>query len=232
MPGTRKLGRPTAHRVAMLRGLVTLLLENGQIETTLARAKEVRSRAEKMITLGKKNTLASRRAALAYITKESVVTKLFTEIAPSYADRNGGYTRILKLGNRRGDAAEMAIVALVKDEKAAQTAPATTATEAPKAEATEAAPAEKAPAKKPAAKKTTAKKADGESASAAKKPAAKKTTTAKKAAAADGEAAPAKKPAAKKTTAKKATAADGEAAPAKKPAAKKTTKKAEETPAE
>lgn len=210
MPGTRKLGRPTAHRVAMLRGMVTLLLENGQIETTLARAKEVRSMAEKMITLGKKNTLASRRAALAYITKESVVTKLFTEIAPSYADRNGGYTRILKLGNRRGDAAEMAIVALVKDEKAAQTAPATTATEAPKAEATEAAPAEKAPAKKPAAKKTAAKKA----------------------AAADGEAAPAKKPAAKKTTAKKATAADGEAAPAKKPAAKKTTKKAEETPAE
>ena len=213
MPGTRKLGRPTAHRVAMLRGMDTLLLENGQIETTLARAKEVRSMAEKMITLGKKNTLASRRAALAYITKESVVTKLFTEIAPSYADRNGGYTRILKLGNRRGDAAEMAIVALVKDEKAAQTAPATTATEAPKAEATEAAPAEKAPAKKPAAKKsTTAKKADGETAEkkpAAKKPAAKKTTTAKK-----------------------ATAADGEAAPAKKPAAKKTTKKAEETPAE
>lgn len=232
MPGTRKLGRPTAHRVAMLRGMVTLLLENGQIETTLARAKEVRSMAEKMITLGKKNTLASRRAALAYITKESVVTKLFTEIAPSYADRNGGYTRILKLGNRRGDAAEMAIVALVKDEKAAQTAPATTATETPKAEATEAASAEKAPAKKPAAKKTTAKKADGESASAAKKPAAKKTATAKKAVAADGEAAPAKKPAAKKTTAKKATAADGEAAPAKKPAAKKTTKKAEETPAE
>lgn len=231
MPGTRKLGRPTAHRIAMLRGMVTLLLENGQIETTLARAKEVRSMAEKMITLGKKNTLASRRAALAYITKESVVTKLFTEIAPSYADRNGGYTRILKLGNRRGDAAEMAIVALVKDEKAVETAPATTATEAPKAEVTEAAPAEKAPAKKPAAKKsTTAKKADGESASTAKKPAAKKTTTAKKATAADGEAAPAKKPAAKKTTAKKA--ADGEAAPAKKPAAKKTTKKAEETPAE
>lgn len=231
MPGTRKLGRPTAHRIAMLRGMVTLLLENGQIETTLARAKEVRSMAEKMITLGKKNTLASRRAALAYITKESVVTKLFTEIAPSYANRNGGYTRILKLGNRRGDAAEMAIVALVKDEKAVETAPATTATEAPKAEATEAAPAEKAPAKKPAAKKsTTAKKADGESASTAKKPAAKKTTTAKKATAADGEAAPAKKPAAKKTTAKKA--ADGEAAPAKKPAAKKTTKKAEETPAE
>ncbi len=114
MPGTRKLGRPTAHRMAMLRGMVTLLLENGQIETTLTRAKEVRSMAEKMITLGKKNTLASRRAALAYITKEDVVTKLFNEIAPNYANRNGGYTRILKLGPRRGDAAEMAIVALVE----------------------------------------------------------------------------------------------------------------------
>ena len=114
MPGTRKLGRPTAHRMAMLRGMVTLLLENGQIETTLTRAKEVRSMAEKMITLGKKNTLASRRAALAYITKEDVVTKLFNEIAPNYAKRNGGYTRILKLGTRRGDAAEMAIVALVE----------------------------------------------------------------------------------------------------------------------
>ena len=181
MPGTRKLGRPTAHRVAMLRGMVTLLLENGQIETTLARAKEVRSMAEKMITLGKKNTLASRRAALAYITKESVVTKLFTEIAPSYADRNGGYTRILKLGNRRGDAAEMAIVALVKDEKAAQTAPATTATETPKAEATEAAPAEKAPAKKPAAKKAAkTEETEGEEAPKAKKTTRKSTKTEEK----------------------------------------------------
>ena len=115
MPG-RKLGRPTAHRNAMLRGLVTYLLENGSVETTLARAKEVRSMAEKMITLGKKNTLASRRAALAYITKEDVVTKLFSEIAPTYENRQGGYTRILKTGTRRGDAAEMAIVLLVKDE--------------------------------------------------------------------------------------------------------------------
>ena len=118
MPGTRKLGRTTAHRMAMLRGMVTLLLENGQIETTLTRAKEVRSMAEKMITLGKKNTLASRRAALAYITKEDVVSKLFNEIAPNYAKRNGGYTRILKLGPRRGDAAEMAIVALVEADAA------------------------------------------------------------------------------------------------------------------
>jgi len=128
MPGTRKLGRPTAHRRAMLRGMVTLLLENGQIETTLTRAKEVRSVAEKMITLGKKNTLASRRAALAYITKEDVVSKLFNEIAPKYANRQGGYTQIFKLGNRRGDAAEMAIVKLLEEapvveEKPAEEAP-------------------------------------------------------------------------------------------------------------
>ena len=116
MPGTRKLGRTTAHRNAMLRGMVTYLLVNGSIETTLTRAKEVRSIAEKMITLGKKNTLASRRAALAYITKEDVVTKLFSEIAPKYANRNGGYTQIFKLGPRRGDAAEMAIIKLIDEE--------------------------------------------------------------------------------------------------------------------
>jgi large subunit ribosomal protein L17 len=113
MPGTRKLGRPTAHRISMLRGMVTLLLENGQVQTTLTRAKELRAVADKMITLGKTNTLASRRAALAYITKEDVVTKLFTEIAPKYEGRNGGYTQIYKLGPRRGDAAEMAIIKLV-----------------------------------------------------------------------------------------------------------------------
>ena len=112
MPG-RKLGRTSEHRNAMLRGMVTLLLENGQIETTLARAKEVRSVAEKMITLGKKNTLAARRQAFAFITKESVVKKLFDTIAPEYADRNGGYTQIFKIGPRRGDAAEMAIIRLV-----------------------------------------------------------------------------------------------------------------------
>ncbi len=113
MPGTRKLGRPTAHRMAMLRGMVTLLLENGSIETTVTRAKEVKALADKMITLGKKNTLASRRDALSFITKEDVVKKLFDEIAPAYAERNGGYTAIYKLGPRRGDAAEMAIVKLV-----------------------------------------------------------------------------------------------------------------------
>ncbi len=113
MPGTRKLGRPTAHRQAMFRGMVTYSLDNGSIETTLTRAKEVRSIAEQMITLGMKNTLASRRAALAYITKEEVVSKLFNEIAPKYAERIGGYTQIYKLGPRRGDAAEMALIKLV-----------------------------------------------------------------------------------------------------------------------
>ena len=93
MPGTRKLGRPTAHRQAMLRGMVTYLLENGSIETTLTRAKEVRAMAEKMITLGKANTLASRRQALAYITKEDVVSKLFDQIAPKYANTNADTLR-------------------------------------------------------------------------------------------------------------------------------------------
>ena len=113
MPGTRKLGRPTDHRMAMLRAMVTYLLENGKIETTVTRAKEVRPLAEKMITLGKKNTLASKRQALAFITKEDVVKKLFDEIAPKYAERNGGYTRIVRIGVRRGDNAEMAIIELV-----------------------------------------------------------------------------------------------------------------------
>ncbi|MBQ7969136.1 MAG: 50S ribosomal protein L17 [Clostridia bacterium] len=120
MPGTRKLGRPTAHRQAMLKGMVTYLLENGSIETTLTRAKEVRSLTEKMITLGKKNTLAAKRAAMSFITKEDVVKKLFDTIAPEYADRNGGYTRMYKLGPRRGDGAEMALIKLVADEKAAK----------------------------------------------------------------------------------------------------------------
>lgn len=113
MPGTRKLGLSTAQRKAMLRNLVTSFLENGKIETTVTRAKETQSMAEKMITLGKKNTLHSRRQALKFITKEDVVTKLFSEIAPKYAERNGGYTRILKTGPRRGDSAEMAILELV-----------------------------------------------------------------------------------------------------------------------
>lgn len=113
MPGTRKLGRATASRTAMLRAMVTFLLENGKIETTVTRAKEVRSLTEKMITTAKVDNLANKRIALSFITKENVVHKLFAEIAPKYADRNGGYTRISKLGPRRGDAAEMAIIELI-----------------------------------------------------------------------------------------------------------------------
>ena len=109
----RKLGRTSDQRRAMLRAMVTYLLENGQIKTTVTRAKEVAPVAEKMITLGKTNNLASYRSALAFITKEDVANKLFKEIAPKYADRNGGYTRIVKIGPRRGDAAEMAIIQLV-----------------------------------------------------------------------------------------------------------------------
>ena len=109
----RKLGRTSDQRRAMLRAMVTYLLENGQIKTTVTRAKEVAPVAEKMITLGKANTLASYRQALGYITKEDVAQKVFKEIAPKYADRNGGYNRIVKIGPRRGDAADMAIIQLV-----------------------------------------------------------------------------------------------------------------------
>ena len=113
MAGNRKLGRTTDHRMAMLRAMVTYLLDNGSIETTVTRAREVRPLAEKMITLGKKNTLASRRKAMAFITKEEVVAKTFNELAEKYADREGGYTRITTIGPRRGDNAEMAIIELV-----------------------------------------------------------------------------------------------------------------------
>ena len=129
MPGTRKLGRTSDHRTAMLRAMVTYLLENGRIETTVTRAKEVRAMAEKYITLAKDNNLNSKRQALAFITKEDVVAKLFNEIAPKYSDVNGGYTRILKMGFRVGDNAPMAYMELteraeaveeVKEEKAAE----------------------------------------------------------------------------------------------------------------
>lgn len=113
MPGTRKLGRTSEHRTAMLRAMVTYLLENGKIETTVTRAKEVRAMTEKYITLAKDNTLASKRQAWAFITKEDVVAKLYNEIAPKYMERNGGYCRITKTGPRRGDAAEMAIIELI-----------------------------------------------------------------------------------------------------------------------
>ncbi len=113
MPGYRKLGRPTAHRKAMLRNIVTDLFRNGRIQTTDCRAKEARKEAEKLITLAKRNDLHAKRQALAYIYDEDVVKKLFDEIAPKYAERNGGYTRILKLGPRQGDCAEVVFLELV-----------------------------------------------------------------------------------------------------------------------
>ena len=113
MPGTRKLGRATDHRNAMLRNMVTSLLENGKMTTTVTRAKEVRAMTEKMITLAKGDSLHNKRQAMAYITKEDVVKKLFDEIAPKYKDVNGGYCRIIKTEARRGDAAEMCILELV-----------------------------------------------------------------------------------------------------------------------
>ena len=113
MFGTRKLGKTSTERKALLRQQVTDLLANGKMETTFYRAKEVQPVAEKMITLGKKGNLAAYRKAMSYVTKEDVVQKLFKEIAPKYADRNGGYTRVTRTGARRGDAAEMAVIELV-----------------------------------------------------------------------------------------------------------------------
>ncbi|MCQ2442411.1 MAG: 50S ribosomal protein L17 [Oscillospiraceae bacterium] len=113
MPGYRKLGRTSDQRKAMLRQLTTDLLENGKIKTTVTRAKEVQSVVEKMITLAKKNDLAAYRQALAYVTKEDTAKKLFDQVGPKYADRNGGYTRIVRIGFRRGDAAEIAYLELV-----------------------------------------------------------------------------------------------------------------------
>ena len=113
MPGTRKLGRTTSHRMAMLRAMVTFLLENGKIETTVTRAKEVSAMAEKMITTAKNADLHSKRQIYSFITKEDVAKKLIDEIGPKYKETNGGYTRIIKIGPRRGDAAEMAIIELV-----------------------------------------------------------------------------------------------------------------------
>ena len=113
MSGYRKLGKPTDQRMAMLRAMTTYLLENGQIKTTVTRAKEVAPLAEKMITLAKKSSLTTYWQALSFLTKEDVAKKLFDEIGPKYATRDGGYTRVVRIGPRRGDAAEMAIVQLV-----------------------------------------------------------------------------------------------------------------------
>ena len=113
MPGTRKLGKTTSQRMAMLRQQVTDFLDKGRMETTVTRAKEIAPMAEKMITLGKAKDLASYRQALSFITREDVAKKVFDEIAPKYADRTGGYVRITRIGPRRGDGAEMAVIELV-----------------------------------------------------------------------------------------------------------------------
>ena len=113
MPVNRKLGKTTDQRMAMLRQQVTDLLDKGRMETTISRAKEIAPMAEKMITLGKAKDLASYRHALAFITREDVAKKVFDEIAPKYAERNGGYTRVTRIGTRRGDAAEVAVIELV-----------------------------------------------------------------------------------------------------------------------
>lgn len=188
MPGTRKLGRPTDHRRSMLRGLVTYLLENGKIETTVTRAKEVRSMAEKMITIAKTDSLHAKRLVLAYVTKEDVVKKLFDEIAPEYRDVKGGYTRIVKTGPRRGDAAEMCIIELVETEaEKAKVAKAKKAKATKKTTDKKTAPAKTAKtekAEKPAAKKTTA----------AAKPAKAEVKAEAKAEATEEKATPAAKP--------------------------------------
>ena len=113
MPGTRKLGTTTSQRMAMLRQQVTDFLDLGRMETTVTRAKEIAPLAEKMISLGKAKDLNAYRQALSFITREDVAKKVFDEIAPKYADRNGGYTRITRIGTRRGDAAEVAVIELV-----------------------------------------------------------------------------------------------------------------------
>ena len=113
MFGTRKLGRTSEQRKAMLRQLTTDLLEHGKLETTFTRAKELQPVVEKMITLGKKGGLANYRRALSFITKEDVAKKLFDNVASNYKERNGGYTRVTRIGPRRGDAAEMAVIELV-----------------------------------------------------------------------------------------------------------------------
>jgi len=110
---TVKLGRTASHRRAMFRNMVTSLLAQERIETTVAKAKEARRFADRMVTLGKKGTLHARRQALTFIMDKDVVSKLFSELAPRYADRNGGYTRIIRTGFRRGDGAELAILEMV-----------------------------------------------------------------------------------------------------------------------
>ncbi len=192
---SRKLGRTSAHRLALYRNMVTSLLEHERIQTTDAKAKEVRRVAERMITLGKRGTLHARRRAMRIIRRREVTAKVFDELADRYRDRHGGYTRILKLGIRTGDAAPVSIVELVQADDHAKTG---------------AKPVDK----KATGRKSARGKAPAKKAATAKKPAAKKDPAKKKA--------PAKKASAKKTGGKKSSA---KKAAVKKKASKGTAKK-------
>lgn len=171
----RKLGRTTSHRLAMLRNMVTSLLQHERIQTTDAKAKEVRRVADRMITLGKRGDLHARRRALRVIRRREVAAKVFDELAERYRERPGGYTRVVKLRRRPGDAAPVSIVELVADEKAAPAAKSKARKKAAAARA--AGEGAKAPArKKPAAQKPAARKAASGKAAAAKPAALKKPT--------------------------------------------------------
>jgi large subunit ribosomal protein L17 len=185
----RKLGRTSEHRLAMLRNMSTALFEREKIRTTLAKAKELRPFAEKLLTMSKRETLHARRLVLRHIKDPKVVTKLFDSLSARYAQRPGGYTRIIKLGPRRGDNAEMAIVELVGAEDGSSAEPSvekgkkTAKKKTSRKKATKKADSEKAEAKTAAKKKTTKKKTgtkSAESKSTKKKVAKKKATTAKK----------------------------------------------------
>jgi large subunit ribosomal protein L17 len=151
----RRLGRKTSHREAMFRNMVTSLLTHEKITTTDAKAKEIRSVAEKMITLGKRGDLHAQRQAASYIREKSVVTKLFSTIAPRFKDRPGGYTRIVKLGIRQGDTAPISLIELVEEEMNPKKAPAK-ATKAPARKAAVAKAPVAEPVAEPAAVQTTA----------------------------------------------------------------------------
>src|SRR5512143_1510020 len=173
----RQFGRNSSHRRALFRNLVTSLLEHGKVETTEAKAKEIRGIADKMITLGKRGDLHAKRLALAYIQSRDVVAKLFSDIAPRSANRNGGYTRVIKTRVRLGDSAPMAVIELVDREGAAPAAPkkarvaapaaeapkkAAPVAEEPKAEAAPVEPVAEASAEEPAAEAAPEASAEGE----------------------------------------------------------------------
>lgn len=177
----RKLGRSSAHRKALFRNMVTSLIRSERIRTTLAKAKELRSKAEKTITLGKRGTLHARRLALRNVSDKEVLSKLFGPLSERYANRNGGYTRIIKIGNRRGDDAPMAIIELV-DREGEQEPEKPVKGKGKKAEPVkkkaEKKGAPKKEAKKPAEAKAKTKKAKAEQPKETEKP--KKPAKAKK----------------------------------------------------